>query len=364
MTWITHGRNAGRTKHRTLAGAAMALAAAAGLTLGLVSPASADVIPPADTATNGIGGPSNNWPDALVKGTFNNGAAPIGTNDYSCKPSEKHPRPVVLLHGTWMNAYNSFSGIGPVLKEEGYCLFTLNYGHNVLTNRGGAAAPIPGVFGTRPVEESAKQVATFVDAVLAGTGADKVDIIAHSQGSLVAMQYMKFEGGKDKVANHIALSGTHNGTSLLGIGDLNRFIGRAINIDPLLDWIVGVAGIQQVYDSPVLLNLWDGPATFDGINYTIIGSKWDEIVTPWEITFIPENQGGNVNNVRIQDHCSVDFSDHLSMQYSPFVFDVVKNALDPEGFPADQIKCSPHAWLGGESDGGFGGIREVGGNGS
>ena len=66
------------------------------------------------------------------------------------------------------------------IHDAGYCVFALNYGD---------------VFGIAPMEDSAGQLATFVDGVLAATGAAKVDIVGHSEGGLMPRWYLRFLGG-------------------------------------------------------------------------------------------------------------------------------------------------------------------------
>lgn len=56
------------------------------------------------------------------------GAPSSGWNDYSCKPSAAHPRPVVLVHGTLGNSVDNWLGLAPYLKVRGYCVFSLDYG--------------------------------------------------------------------------------------------------------------------------------------------------------------------------------------------------------------------------------------------
>jgi triacylglycerol esterase/lipase EstA (alpha/beta hydrolase family) len=49
-------------------------------------------------------------------------------NDYSCKPSAAHLRPVVLVHGTFGNSVDNWLGLAPYLTQRGYCVFSLDYG--------------------------------------------------------------------------------------------------------------------------------------------------------------------------------------------------------------------------------------------
>ncbi len=106
---------------------------------------------------------------------------PPGANDYTCKPSDSHPNPVVLVHGTFGNAYDSWAELSPQLKADGYCVFALNYG--------GA----PGLLfqGYSDIAASAAQLGAFVDSVLKATGASAVDMVGHSQGGLMPRYYIQ-----------------------------------------------------------------------------------------------------------------------------------------------------------------------------
>jgi pimeloyl-ACP methyl ester carboxylesterase len=56
-------------------------------------------------------------------------------------------------------------------------------GHCVLALDDGTTHGIP---ATGPVADSARELAPFVDAVLAATGASQVDVVGHSQGGMSA----------------------------------------------------------------------------------------------------------------------------------------------------------------------------------
>jgi triacylglycerol esterase/lipase EstA (alpha/beta hydrolase family) len=76
-------------------------------------------------------------------------ASPPGANDWSCKPTAAHPRPVVLVHGTFADMSDSWQALSPLLKNNGYCVFALNYG-----SYSGSGAI--GVYGVGEIRSSAK----------------------------------------------------------------------------------------------------------------------------------------------------------------------------------------------------------------
>lgn len=257
---------------------------------------------------------------------------PPGANDWSCRPSTKHPRPVVLVHGTWENRYNNFAQLSPALKRNGYCVFALNYGD---TDDNLLSQP-EFIKGNGDIRASAKELATFVDRVLTATGTAKVDIVGHSQGGMMPRQYLKFEGGASKVATLVSLGATHHGTTLSGIGTFVRKLGLLGLTPPVL----GAAAQQQVAGSDFLTNLNAGGDTVPGVSYVVIATRYDEVTTPYRSTFLTAGPGATVTNITLQDGCPIDLSDHLSMTYSWRAIGFVRRALDPAAPPAP---CLPNA---------------------
>ncbi|MEV0075815.1 alpha/beta fold hydrolase [Nocardia neocaledoniensis] len=293
----------------------------------------------------GAPGPaSTSFLAAFGYGLLNNDAAAPGTNDWNCKPTAEHPRPVVLLHGTWMNAYNGYAYMGQPIKDAGFCTFTFNYGRSNMLEGGGLGSFIPGVMGTGYIQDSAKQTAAFVDRVLAATGAEEVDIIAHSQGGSMANWYTKYEGGAAKVKNLITYGATHHGTSLDGIGALGRMINN-LGIDILgpIEIFVGHAGIQQTVGSDFVKQLNANGDTVPGVDYTVVATRYDEVTNPYELTFLDQGPGATVNNITLQDGCEQDVSDHLTMMYSPRALSIALRALDPIQNP--NLTCTFNPWV-------------------
>src|ERR1700743_1276091 len=52
-------------------------------------------------------------------------ASPPGANNWSCKPSAAHPRPVILVHGTFADMSDSWQALSPLLRNDGYCALAL-----------------------------------------------------------------------------------------------------------------------------------------------------------------------------------------------------------------------------------------------
>ncbi|MGV9678464.1 esterase/lipase family protein [Nocardia sp. NPDC003482] len=285
---------------------------------------------------------------AFAWGLTNPNAAPAGANRWDCVPTAAHPRPVVLLHGTWLNAYDTFAALSPRLARAGYCVFALNYGRAGIADGGGLGAVLPGRYGVGPIEESARQVAEFIDRVRTATGADKVDIVGHSQGGTVADRYLKFEGGRDKVDKVVTFGATHHGTSLLGLATLGRAINNlGVNILGFYEPIVGLSNIEQAVGSPFYATLNADGDTVPGVEYTVVASRYDEVTNPYDWTFLRAGDGATVHNITLQDGCEQDVSDHLTLPYSPRAASITLNALDPA--TATPPVCAFNPWLVGGS---------------
>ena len=237
-----------------------------------------------------------------------------GWNDYSCKPSAAHPRPVVLVHGTFANSVDNWLGLAPYLVNRGYCVFSLDYGQ------------LPGVpvfHALGPIDKSAGQLSTYIDTVLAATGAAEADLVGHSQGGMMPRYYLKFLGGAAKVNALVGIAPNNHGTTLAGLTNLLPYFPGA---EDLLS-AATPALAQQVVGSEFMTKLNAGGDTVPGVRYTVIATKYDEVVTPWRTQFL---NGPDVKNVLIQDKCAVDLSEHALLGLTDRIaFHEVTNALDP-----------------------------------
>ncbi|MEU6244399.1 alpha/beta fold hydrolase [Streptomyces sp. NPDC047024] len=237
-----------------------------------------------------------------------------GWNDYSCKPSAAHPRPVVLVHGTLGNSVDNWLGLAPYLKVRGYCVYSLDYGQ---------LAGVPVFYGLGPIDKSAEQLSAFVDKVLASTGAAKADLVGHSQGGMMPRYYLKFLGGAPKVNALVGIAPSNHGTNLSGLTNLLPYFPGAEAL--IKATTPGLA--DQIAGSAFLTKLNAGGDTVPGVRYTVIATQYDEVVTPWRSQYLT---GSDVRNVLLQDLCPLDLSEHVAIGLiDRIAFHEVANSLDP-----------------------------------
>ena len=226
------------------------------------------------------------------------GLPPPGANDPGCRPAAAHPDPVVLVHGTFGDMSGSWNLLSPVLRGLGYCVFALDYGHR----------------GTDPIEESAAELGAFVDHVLVTTRASHVLVVGHSQGGMMPRWWMRFLGGAAKVRGLVGLSPSNHGTT----------VGAA----PFAGRNGCEACAEQVAGSAFLTRLNAGGDTFAGVNYTVVQTVHDEVVTPYTSAFL---SGPGVTDVTIQDDCPLDPVEHVGIIYDAVALQWVVDALDHAG---------------------------------
>ncbi|MFD9467133.1 esterase/lipase family protein [Streptomyces sp. NPDC060027] len=236
-----------------------------------------------------------------------------GANDWWCKPNAAHPRPIVLVHGTFTAASAVWNTLSPELKNQGYCVFALNYGEK---------SGVPLLKGIAPVAGSARQLSDFVDGVLAATGAKKVDMVGHSQGAMMPRYYLKYLNGKEKVNSLIGLGPTNHGTTIDGIATLAARIPGAADVYRSLC----PACSEQLAGSSFLEDLNAGGDVVPGVSYTVIATQYDAVATPYQKQFLT---GANVRNVVLQDLCAADFTGHAALTFDRIALHEVRNALDP-----------------------------------
>jgi triacylglycerol lipase len=237
----------------------------------------------------------------------------------------------VLVHGLVATMADNWSTMAPLLADNGYCVFALTYGLD------------PGessVGGLQAMEASSQQLAGFVDQVLVRTGASKVDLVGHSEGTVMPQYYLKRLGGAAKVNRYVAIAPLYQGTTLYGLSaGLNALEALSPNgAAPIESAVASGCGSCQEFlkGSPFLTDLYrDGVVAVPGVTYTTIMTRYDELVVPYTSG---ELTSPNATNIVIQDQCPLDFSEHATLAWDPVVGQDILNALDPG--EAQPVPCT------------------------
>lgn len=155
-------------------------------------------------------------------------------------PTAPTRRPIVLLHG-FMLTQTSWLVLGRRLARRGLGpLYATTY------------------FSLQPVRTSAEHLAAFVEEVCARNGVERVDVIAHSMGGVVARYWIERLGGAKRLGQLITIASPHRGTRMGRYGL--------------------VAGARDLTHDSELLNELASPVP--EVPYTSIWSRTDSIVLP------------------------------------------------------------------------------------
>ncbi len=153
-----------------------------------------------------------------------------------------------------------------------------------------------------------------MNQVLAQTGAQRVDLIGHSQGGLVLRYYIKYLGGAQKVDSAISLGAPHYGTILGNIGTILGF-GSCLGV---------VACVQMGQGSAFLNDLNAGDDTIGNVQYTNLYTAYDELVRPIANATLKDG----ATNVKIQSQCWARVVGHLGLILDGTVYSGIEDALE------------------------------------
>ena len=248
--------------------------------------------------------------------------SPPRSNDFTCEPSAAHPRPVVLVHGLGATQSANWSYMAPRLASAGYCVFSLTYGVDPRTT---AWPYAPG--GVVRMEQSATELQAFVDRVLAATGATEVDLVGHSEGTVMPRYYLERLGGAAKVDKFVALTPLWRGTNIAGLAALRLALAPYGLSQPIVDLVASFCAScpQFLTGSDYLDDLNADGEAVSGVKHTNIVTRYDLLVVPYTSGLMRD--GGK--NVILQKRCPLNLSDHVLVAFDPVVLRLIRNALDP-----------------------------------
>jgi triacylglycerol lipase len=162
-------------------------------------------------------------------------------------PAALAKEPILFVHG-WSESASAWNTMIANFEKDGYAKSELSaYSYNTSTSN-------------KTTAES--EVKKRVDALKKATGAAKVDIVAHSMGSLNTRWYVKFvAGGEANVDDWVSLGGPNHGTDFA-------------------NFCFSTACTEMRVGSKFLAELNAGDETPGAVNYGTWWSPCDEIINP------------------------------------------------------------------------------------
>ncbi|KAG9229144.1 alpha/beta-hydrolase [Amylocarpus encephaloides] len=239
-------------------------------------------------------------------------------NDFDCR-STVHPNPVVLIHALSANPDVDLNLLQQDLKRKGYCTFSTIYGnHEHLA---------PWIGGLTSMRDSSRTVAEFILEVADQTGSDKVDLVGHSEGGVMAFYVpMAHAEVAAKVAHSISLGPAIHGALYYGLanlwyagGDVSRELASAMLR------LLGCAACDDMAVGGDIYNAFKEAARIvpAGIQATVIMSTKDTLVAP-SVSRVEEV---GVRNLLVQDRCPEDPVGHAGLAWDTGVWDMIRNEL-------------------------------------
>ncbi len=283
---------------------------------------------------------------------------PPGIVNAPCTPSTAHPYPVVLVHGTFANENFSWQTLAPLLSDAGYCVFGLNYGATTWTTTYGDHS-----YGIDFIENSAVELRSFITGTVlpdtfeptgnaagyaSGTHPLQVDIVGHSQGGMMprylidttTSQQHPGLGDAAQVHTFVGIAPSNHGSDANGLVPVfAQLFGRNAYSFPASS---GCPACSEQEAGSAFLNALNGQPDATGVDYYVIETSGDEVVTPYRSAFLPSTE--NVQNVTVQNQCPTDRTDHLGIIYDSVALQDVMAALANNGSisgPLPQPACPP-----------------------
>ena len=160
-------------------------------------------------------------------------------------PPTSTRNPILFVHG-WNSSGSVWTTMIDRFRADGWTTAELNnWSYNTSQSN----------------KTTAQEIAAKVDQILAATGATKVDVIAHSMGSLNSRWYVKFAGGLTKVDEWVSLGGPNHGTDTA-------------------NWCFSTACTEMRIGSAFLAELNAGDESPGDVRYGTWWSPCDTIINP------------------------------------------------------------------------------------
>jgi pimeloyl-ACP methyl ester carboxylesterase len=204
---------------------------------------------------------------------------------------------VLLLQG-FFQTRNIWEVMEDRLRHDGYAVMSFNLGG---INR----------FNTNPVDQSAQLVAEKIDALSERHGFQRLHVVGHSKGGLIARRYVQAYGGDQRVKSLITLGTPHHGTS-------TAWVGVAITGFGLVR-----SSARELLPRSALVSALSRDSFPAPITLTSIYSR-DDLVCPYWASILRPRSGeeDRLNNVEVKG------IGHSQLVWDPGVYRRVRERLD------------------------------------
>jgi triacylglycerol lipase len=206
--------------------------------------------------------------------------------------------PILLVHGIIDN-HSVFSMMGRALSRRGFCnISSFDYG------------PF-----TRDVRRAAVDLAGAVERLVDQSGYDKVHLVGHSLGGLIARYYVQRMGGDAAVATLVTMGTPHAGTTLAR--------SRAGALLPI---------VSQLRPESDLIQELAQPAPACTTRFVAFYSDLDHVVTPASAARVdhPDLHATN-HQVRGVGHLSMPHSGRVAFEIAARLRSVEDGTVDSPG---------------------------------
>lgn len=220
-----------------------------------------------------------------------------GLVNVDCQSSNKPP--LILIHGTFANTKRAFSSMAPLLKQQGYCLYAINYGREGTLSFN----------GTKDINQSVEQISHFTKTVKQKTGATKVSLIGHSQGGLLAFLVARSPEMAGQVQHVVALAPSLNGTTIVPKSFRSTHCPACAQL-----------GAQSEFMQTVRQDKLNP----QGVRSLIVATRQDLVVVPVKRQFLHEP---DVTNILLQEKHPSVYASHSGLLHVPEAIELVINFL-------------------------------------
>ncbi|MEU0676313.1 alpha/beta fold hydrolase [Streptomyces sp. NPDC006172] len=218
------------------------------------------------------------------------------TSDAALLPTQAPP-PVVLLHG-FIDNRSVFVLLRRSLAQHGrHRVESLNY------------SPL-----TCDIRTAAELLGRHIEEICERTGSDRVDVVGHSLGGLIARYYVQCLGGDSRVRTLVTLGTPHAGTRVAPLA----------NAHPI---------VRQMRPESEVMEELSSPAPGCRTNFVSFWSDLDHLMVPLESARLdhPDLRAQNVQ---------VSGIGHLALPVHPAVATGIRQALDLDRAAA--AAAAPH----------------------